>query len=111
MEHPAGESNDGSLRVDFDLRLKLEFHGSRITSDDAIGAPLVVVATERMDADPGWRMLASGELIHVDGDLRVHRRRILEGEPAHRLTLADLSAAARASQAPVPAPAGAGEGA
>src|ERR671932_986360 len=33
MEHPAGESNDGPLRVEFDRRLKLEFHGSRITSD------------------------------------------------------------------------------
>ena len=33
MEHPAGDSEDGFLRVDFDRRLKLEFHGSRITSD------------------------------------------------------------------------------
>jgi hypothetical protein len=33
MKHPAGESDGGSLRVDFDRRLRLEFHGSRITSD------------------------------------------------------------------------------
>jgi hypothetical protein len=33
LEHPAGESDDGALRVDFDRRLKLEFHGTRITSD------------------------------------------------------------------------------
>jgi len=33
MEHPAGYPNDGSLRVYFDWRLKLEFHSSRITSD------------------------------------------------------------------------------
>ncbi len=33
MEHPTGEADDGSLQVDFDRRLKLEFHGTRITSD------------------------------------------------------------------------------
>ena len=33
MERPAGEADDGSLQVDFDRRLRLEFHGSRITSD------------------------------------------------------------------------------
>ena len=33
MEHPAGEADDGALRVQFDRRLRLEFHGSRITSD------------------------------------------------------------------------------
>ena len=33
MTHPAGESDCGVLRLDFDRRLQLEFHGSRITSD------------------------------------------------------------------------------
>ena len=33
MAHPMGEANLAPLRVDFDRRLMLEFHGSRVTSD------------------------------------------------------------------------------
>src|ERR687884_2011544 len=33
MEHPTGEASGVDLRVAFDPRLKLEFHGSRVTSD------------------------------------------------------------------------------
>lgn len=33
MDNPAGGSNEGALRLDFDRRPKLEFHGSQITSD------------------------------------------------------------------------------
>lgn len=33
MENPTRESDDTGLRLDFDRRLKLEFHRSRITSD------------------------------------------------------------------------------
>ena len=33
MAHPMGESKDGVLRLDFDRRLRLEFHGSKVSSD------------------------------------------------------------------------------
>ena len=33
MAHPMGEREAGVLRLDFDRRLKLEFHGSTVTSD------------------------------------------------------------------------------
>ncbi len=33
MAHPMGESKQGCLRVDFERRPKVEFHGSKVTSD------------------------------------------------------------------------------
>jgi predicted glutamine amidotransferase len=72
----------------------------RVRSGDLADRPAVVVATERMDEDPGWRALASGELLHVDADLRVTARQVLDAPPAHQLTLADLGLRAAASQAP-----------
>ena len=33
MAHSAGEAQSDALRLDFDRRLKLEFHGSSVTSD------------------------------------------------------------------------------
>jgi glutamine amidotransferase len=72
----------------------------RVHSGDLAASPAVVVATERMDDDPAWTPLGSGELLHVDADLRVTRRRVLDAPPAHPLTLADLGDTAAASQSP-----------
>jgi predicted glutamine amidotransferase len=61
--------------------------------------PAVVVATERMDEDSGWRSLGSGELLHIDGELSVSSLQIIDEPPDHPLTLADLGERAAASQA------------
>jgi predicted glutamine amidotransferase len=71
----------------------------RVRSGDLATRPAVVVATEPMDEDPGWRALAPGELLHVDPDLRVTITRPLDRPPRHQLTLADLTGRAASSQA------------
>ncbi len=70
----------------------------RVRSGAAASRPVVVVATERMDEDAGWREMQSGELLHVDGSLQVSSRRVLTKPPSHQLTLADLDPKAAASQ-------------
>jgi predicted glutamine amidotransferase len=71
----------------------------RVRSGDLSSRPSVVVATEQMDEDPGWRNLQPGELLHVDGALNVTSRIAVAGPPAHPLSLADLDPRAAASQA------------
>jgi glutamine amidotransferase len=73
--------------------------GSRVSSAHGADGPLVTIASERMDADRGWRLLTAGELLHVGPGLEVSSSRILDGPPAKPLTLADLSGSARDSQA------------
>jgi predicted glutamine amidotransferase len=73
--------------------------GSRVTSEHGRAQPLVVIASERMDADQGWRPLAPGELVAVTPTLQVSSRVILDSPPARALSLEDLGARARRSQA------------
>lgn len=75
--------------------------GTRVRSHE--DAATVTVATERLDDDPAWRMIAPGELVRVGPDLRVSSSVIIEHPPAHPLTLSDLGARARASQQKLPA--------
>lgn len=61
-------------------------------------SPAVVVASERMDDDPGWQALRSGELLHVDDHLTLTRRTIIDAPPRHLLSLEELGDASAASQ-------------
>jgi glutamine amidotransferase len=49
--------------------------------------PSVVVASEELDGEHGWRMLASGELVHVRPDLTVESAVVLPEPPAHLVPL------------------------
>jgi glutamine amidotransferase len=49
--------------------------------------PSVVVASEELDGERGWRMLAPGELLHVRPDLTVESAVVLPDPPAHLVPL------------------------
>jgi len=49
--------------------------------------PSVLVASEELDGERGWRMLAPGELVHVRPDLTVESVVVLPDPPAHLVPL------------------------
>jgi glutamine amidotransferase len=50
-------------------------------------APSVVIASEELDGESGWRMLAPGELVHVGPDLKVHSAVVISQPPARLVPL------------------------
>ena len=78
---PGGHREGAPLAVD-SSRIKGHSH-------DLAGRRSVVIATEPMDADPGWRMMAPGELLHVGPDLALNCSVPVPQDPARRLELAE----------------------
>ena len=50
-------------------------------------AASVVIASEQLDGESGWRMLAPGELVHVRPDLSVHSQVVITQPPVHLVPL------------------------
>ncbi len=72
----------------------------RVRSGDLTRDPAVIVASEPMDADTGWRLLDNGELLRVDQQLGMHSTVAVSTPPALPLSLEDLDPRAAAAQAP-----------
>jgi predicted glutamine amidotransferase len=79
---------------DFDMRT----NRIRAWSQPLRTRPSVVFATERMDDDPRWSLLAPGELVHVDSALRVSRDLVLPDAPRYPIGRADLSPSVELAQ-------------
>jgi glutamine amidotransferase len=55
-----------------------------VEADVPAGRTAVVVASEPMDDDPAWRLMAPGELLHVDRRLQVDSTLALPDPPRRR---------------------------
>src|SRR5208282_1085114 len=71
MANPAGESNDGVLKLDFDRRLMLQFRGSVVTSDAGL------LAYRELDDALGLSTMAGDSL--ADARTGKHGRHSLVG--------------------------------
>ena len=65
--------------------------------------PATVIASERMDTNPDWRLLESGELVHVDGRLNVTSTIAVPYPPAHMIDLSKMTMREAIAQGEVPA--------
>lgn len=93
LERPAGGGKS-------DNGLHVRSNRIRAHSPGLATRASVVIATERMDNDPGWRLLESGELLHITSELSTRSTTALPGEPRYLLRLDELDAHTAASQHP-----------
>ena len=78
IERPAGPGQDPAGRPGLHVRSAT----SSIHVPELHSAPSVVVASEELDGESGWRVLAPGELVHVGPDLSVRSEVVLPEPPA-----------------------------
>ncbi len=95
LDRPAGAADEG---------VALDARTTRIhaRSEHLASRASLVIATEPMDADPGWRLLDPGELLHVDAGLSVETGTPFPERPRRLLTRSALGADIEAAQHPGP---------
>ncbi len=62
-----------------------------VHSDHLTEQPAVIVASERLDEHPGWRLLDPGELVHVGPGPNLESSVILREPPAHPIGVSYLT--------------------
>ena len=86
IERPAGASSPPGSG-DAATGLHARSTTSSVHAPELHVLPSVLVASEELDGEHGWRMLASGELVHVRPDLTVESAVVLPEPPAHLVPL------------------------
>jgi glutamine amidotransferase len=80
LERPAGPSERPAATAGLHVRSST----SSVHAPDLYSVASVVIASEQLDGESGWRMLAPGELVHVRPDLSVQSAVVI-AEPPQRL--------------------------
>ena len=81
LERPASSSQAG------EMGLHVRSATSSMHAPALHDTPSVVVASEELDGESGWRMLAPGELVHVRPDLSIHSAVVITQSPARLVPL------------------------
>ena len=68
---------------------------TRVFSGQLAILPSTVIASQPMDSNPLWRLLDSGELIHVDSQLNLTSTIAVPDPPAEMLVLSATEAKAQ----------------
>jgi glutamine amidotransferase len=87
IERPAGASGAAAGGAAAAPGLHVRSATSSVHAPALQELPSVVVASEELDGERGWRMLAAGELVHVRPDLTVESAVVLPDPPAHLVPL------------------------
>ena len=98
LEHSIGGFDP---RAGFDERS--ESGTMRVQAGELSFLPATVIASERMNANLTWRLLESGELVHVDPQLRVTSTIAVPHPPVHMIDLSKLSTREAIAQGEEPA--------